>query len=134
MGAGCEVRRRFRSCSKPGIARCQYCGRNFCAEHGLRLDDGQEICARPTCQEKKTDLEPFFAYKEEVAARNQQRACGEAECASPPTGQCSKCGGLFCRRHLQERLLEQRRGSTVVREPASLCRRCLARRRLWSRT
>lgn len=133
MITSCEFRRRFRACGLPGIAICQYCGRSFCGQHGARLADGQEICARSVCQRKKADLERHFAYRESVAQRNHERLCGDANCGQAPAGQCSKCRGLFCSRHLEKREIEQRRGGTVVRVRGSLCHHCLNRRRLWSR-
>jgi len=128
----CEVRQRFRNCGQPGIAICQYCGQSFCAQHGARLADGQEICSRSTCQRKKADLERHFAYKEGVGRRNEERRCGEADCDEWPGGQCSKCGGLFCPRHLEQREVEQRRSATTTRVRGSLCRHCRKRRNLWS--
>lgn len=132
MVTTCEVRRRFRVCGQPGVAICQYCGRSFCAEHGGRLRDGQEICSRPTCQRKKADLERHLVYKEAVARRNRERLCGNGGCGQRPAGQCSKCRGFFCFRHLEERETEEGRGATVVRRRASLCRHCSRRRSLWS--
>lgn len=129
----CQFRRRFSACGRPGIAICQYCGHSFCEQHGARLADGQEICSRSLCQQKKADLQQHLVYKESVAQRNHERRCGDANCHQPPAGQCSKCRGFFCLRHLKAREIEERRGSTVVRVRASLCRRCLQRRRLWSR-
>lgn len=133
MDRACELKRRFRVCGARANGLCQYCGRAFCPEHGWRLDDGQEICSRSVCRRKKEDLEQHFAYKEAVGKRNQRQLCG-SDCEERPAGECSKCGGLYCYRHLEERELEQRRGSTVVRVRGSLCRHCNKRRRLWSRT
>ncbi len=129
----CQVRRRFRTCGQSGVATCQYCGRTFCDEHGSRLADGQEICSRSTCQQKKAELERHFLYKEVVAVRNSEQLCGVASCDQRIAAQCSKCRGLFCLRHLEERELEKRRGSSVTRQMGSLCRHCDKRRRLWAR-
>lgn len=132
MITSCEFRRRFRRCGQPGIAICQYCGRSFCGQHGSRLADGQEICRRPICRRKRADLEQHFAYKESVARRNHERLCGNANCGQPPAGQCSKCQGLFCIRHLGQRELEERRSGAVARVRGSLCRHCRWRRVVWS--
>jgi hypothetical protein len=132
MITSCQVQRLFRTCGRPGVAICQYCGRSFCEQHGDRLADGQEICRRTSCQKKKADLAQHFVYKESVARRNDERLCGAADCVRPPTGQCSKCRGFFCLRHLQDQEIEERRGSTAVRVRGSLCHNCHKRRRLWS--
>ncbi len=129
----CEVRRRFRTCGRSAVATCQYCGRTFCEQHGSQLTDGQEICGRSICQQKRAELERHFLYKETVAARNRERLCGVASCGDRIGGQCSKCRGFFCLRHVEERELEERRGFTVTRRPGSLCRHCDKRRRLWSK-
>lgn len=134
MITNCELRRRFRACGQAGIAICQYCGRSFCEEHGARLRDGQEICSRPICAQKRADLEEHTAYKQAVAQRNAERSCGREGCERQVSGQCSKCAGLFCAAHLDERAIEERRGATVVRVWGSLCPHCAKRRRLWSKS
>jgi hypothetical protein len=115
------------------MAVCQYCGRSFCAAHGERLDDGQEICGRSTCQWKKADLERHFLYRDAVAERNGGRRCGAPDCAEAPGAQCSKCKGLFCIRHLTEEDIEERRAQGVVRVRGTLCGHCRRRRGLWSK-
>ena len=130
MVARCEISRRFRKCGRPRIAVCQYCGRNFCGEHGELVEDGQEICSEATCRKKKDDLIRHFAFKEAVASRNGGRRCGEESCAAEPQHQCSKCRGLFCPSHLKERDVMTHDGS-VAR--GSVCDHCHKRRKLWSR-
>lgn len=127
----CEVKRFMRVCGQPGLAVCQYCGRAFCERHGGRHDDGQEICARDRCQRKKVELQEHFAYKNNVAARNREQLCGEPNCRAFGEGQCSKCGGLFCRGHLEAMQIEEGRGLQTVVLRASLCRHCRRRRKLW---
>lgn len=124
----------FGGCRGAAVAVCQYCGRSFCEAHGVRLEDGQEICARKRCQEKRSDLARHLAYKEAVAERNRQGLCGVAECHTRYGGQCSKCHGFYCLRHLQERQELVRKGMTTVARPASMCDHCWKRRPLWSRT
>ena len=133
MVTNCEIRVRFRGCGRAGIAVCQYCGRTFCDEHGDRLEDGQEICGRSTCQRKKEDLEQHGIYKGAVAERNRQRLCGFGDCGDGASGQCSKCQGLFCLRHLEEREIAERRDAVSVRLRVSLCRHCLKRRAIWAK-
>jgi len=130
----CEVRRRLlRACRQPASAACQYCGRDFCSEHGARSADGQEVCSRDVCREKMADLVHHFAYKEEVATRNGTGRCGQHGCRHAPSGQCSKCDGLFCLSDLEHGELDRWQDGRTVRAPASLCRHCAVRRRLWSR-
>lgn len=126
----CEISRRFRTCGRPRVAVCQYCGRNFCGEHGDQLEDGQEICNQTACGKKKEDLIRHFAFKEAVASRNAERQCGAESCAAEPQIQCSKCLGLFCDSHLKERNVETHDGA-IAR--ASVCGHCHKRRKLWSR-
>ena len=135
MMTKCEMRRRlFGRCGRSGVGICQYCGRSFCQEHGSRLEDGQEICARDICRRKHEELKEHFAYKEDVSGRNAGGACGHDGCENRPTGQCSKCGGLFCLGHLEEQEVEQGRGLTTRVVRASLCPHCRRRRALWTRT
>ncbi len=131
---GCEVRRFVRHCRQRGVAVCQYCGRTFCEQHGAKLADGQEICHRPTCQEKRAELGRHLQFKQSAAARNRERLCGLPKCDGQAGGQCSKCQGLFCLRHLKQLDVEHRRGSTVIKSRGSVCRHCRDRRRLWSRS
>ena len=113
------------------MANCQYCGDSFCAGHGERLADSQEICARPLCRRKKVDLEQHAVYKDAVAERNAGRQCGEPGCGAALESLCSKCRGSFCLRHLRVEEIDERRGNTVVRVPGALCRHCRRRRGLW---
>jgi hypothetical protein len=129
----CQVRGGFRRCGQTATAICQYCGRPFCEQHGVILDDGQEICSRDRCQRKRRDVERHLVYKREVARRNAEGLCGHPSCASPFAGQCSKCRGFFCARHLESRddLVMQR--GQQVRQRSSMCLHCWSRRGLWSR-
>lgn len=129
----CRVRRGFWPCKQTAIATCQYCGRPFCERHGVTLEDGQEICSRDRCQRKREDLERHLIYKREVARRNAQGLCGHLSCGSAFGGQCSKCRGFFCARHLESRDDLVRRGSQRVRQRTSMCLHCWSRRSLWSR-
>jgi len=126
----CEVSRRLRACGRPGVAVCQYCGRSFCSEHGDRLADGQEICYTKDCGRKKEDLIQHFAYQAAVGERNAAMHCGQERCDVQPQGECSKCRGLFCTGHLQEREVELRDGTTIR---GSVCAHCNKRRKLWLR-
>lgn len=131
MVSTCETSSFLRKCGRPGIAICQYCGSSFCDEHGDRHDDGQEICARKVCQQKKADLEHYFVYKAAVTERNESRLCGDPACEEPPLGQCSKCRGLFCAGHLEQRDIDVQRATETARVRGVLCPHCRRRRRLW---
>jgi len=128
----CELKRFARRCARPSAGTCQYCGRAFCSDHGVILDDGQEICSRSRCQRKRIDLEKHLRYKAFVRQRNVERQCGVPACQSTPTGQCSRCRGFFCSRHLANRDMQVREGRAWARHPASMCEHCWRRRPLWS--
>ena len=130
MISKCGVSRRFRACGGPGVAVYQYCGRSFCGEHGERLADGQEICHTKDCRRKKEDLIQRFAYRAAVGERNATQRCGQERCNVQPQGECSKCRGLCCASHLQQRDVEMRDGATIR---GSVCSHCNKRRKLWLR-
>lgn len=132
LSGACELKRFARRCAHPAAGTCQYCGRAFCSDHGLVLDDGQEICSRPRCQRKRVDLERHLRYKAFVRQRNAERQCGVPRCQAVPAGQCSRCRGFFCGRHLDNRDMQVREGRVWVRLPASMCEHCWRRRPLWS--
>ncbi len=130
--ASCQLKRNaLLGCGKPRAGTCQYCGRSFCAAHGDLLDDGQEICARPRCQAKKSDLSAHEAYRAAVFEKNRAGRCGEAPCEELYQGTCSKCVGFFCEAHTHERPHHViQRGQRTARM-GSLCAHCWGRRDLW---
>lgn len=131
----CEVRGFLRRCRSEALGLCQYCGRRFCAEHGVRYADGQEICGRKVCQQKAAELPHHLEYKAQVRQLNSQGHCGISGCVAPPWGQCSACGCFFCREHVQPRTRTVRVGMVIERRPTFMCDHCWdRRRRIWSRT
>lgn len=128
----CELRRLVGRCARPAAGTCQYCGRAFCGDHGVLLDDGQETCSRSRCQRKRVDLERHLRYKAFVRGRNAGGQCGVPSCEMRPSGQCSRCRGFFCGRHLLDRHVSVRQGRAWVQQPASMCDHCWRRRPLWS--
>jgi hypothetical protein len=96
------------------------------------MEDGQEICGRSRCQRKRVDLEGHLRYKAVVRRRNADNQCGLPGCQAGPGGQCSRCRGFFCNRHLADHDLWAREGRAWVRLPASMCEHCWRRRPLWS--
>jgi hypothetical protein len=132
LRGACELRRLVRRCTRPAAGTCQYCGRAFCSDHGILVDDGQEICGRSRCQRKRIDLERHLRYKAVVRQRNTDNQCGVPGCQTRPGGQCSRCRGFFCGRHLANHDLWVREGRAWVRLPASMCEHCWRRSPLWS--
>ncbi len=120
-------------CGGDSIAKCQYCGRPFCDRHGVRLKDGQEICARKECIAKRADLERHFAYKAAVGSRNDSRACGISDCGRELEAQCVRCNGLFCASHVHRREETVLENQIKVPRMATLCRHCSERRHIWVR-
>jgi hypothetical protein len=132
LRGACELRRLVRRCTRPAAGTCQYCGRAFCSDHGILVDDGQEICGRSRCQRKRIDLEKHLRYKAVVRQRNADSQCGVPGCQTGPGGQCSRCRAFFCHRHLADHDLWVREGRVWVRFPASMCEHCWRRHPLWS--
>src|SRR3970040_1966040 len=95
----CEVKGGFFRCKQAGAARCIYCGRPFCTQHGVILEDGQEICSRKSCVAKREDLVVHLAYKAVVDERNQTRRCGLDGCKAGMTGEGGSSPGFFCEKH-----------------------------------
>lgn len=129
----CEVKRGLFRCEAQSAGVCQYCGRPFCERHGVRLDDGQEVCSRRFCVAKREDLVVHLAYKEAVGVRNEQRQCGIDACLYPVSGRCVRCSGYFCGKHVDSREETIFEGPVKVRRMATLCHHCHARRPIWLR-
>ena len=129
----CELKSGFfGTCGAAAAGLCQYCGRPFCARHGVVLDDDQQVCARKVCTAKRLDLVRHLEYKAAATERNEAGACGQPGCAAPLGAQCVRCQVYFCPAHAfgrEELVLENR---VRVRRIASLCKHCADRRPLWS--
>lgn len=110
-----------------------YCGRPFCARHGVFLDEGEEVCARKYCVAKRRDLEAHLAYKEAVLVLNRQRRCGIEACGNTFTEQCSRCKCYFCRQHLEAREDAVIENDVRVTRMSSMCNHCWRRRPIWTR-
>jgi predicted nucleic acid binding AN1-type Zn finger protein len=133
MPATCQLGTFLKRCHATAIGSCQYCGRTFCSKHGQHLEENQEVCARRLCQAKVADLRDHVIYRDQARVRSARGLCGAPDCSGPRTGQCSKCGALYCERHLHNRDEVVHRGLMSFSRPASFCDHCLARRKLWSR-
>ena len=112
---------------------CQYCGRPFCPKHGQRQADGQEICSRRFCIAKRDDLVVHLVYKDVVDARNETEKCGIDGCNNAIGGQCIRCRGFYCGRHVEGREERIYQNQVLVPQLASLCRHCWQRRPIWLR-
>lgn len=132
MDKGCQFGHWMFGCRQPATGCCQYCGRRFCLRHGQHLPDGQQICLAWRCQAKFEDLTVFRSYREEVRERNERGLCGVEGCARDIWGQCSKCEGLFCARHLSRHDEAYREGRRILRRPLSTCGYCTRRLELWA--
>jgi hypothetical protein len=129
----CQVQTGFFKCKEQPVGICQYCGRAFCARHADLLEDGQEVCSRKFCVAKRQDLAKHLAYKDVVVARNETRQCGIEGCDRGVQGQCSRCKGFFCGRHVDSREETVLEGQVRVSQMATLCKHCWARRPIWVR-
>ena len=127
----CEHRGWVMGCRQPLSGQCQYCARGFCAEHGERFGEGEEVCVRGSCQAKKADLERHLVFLTVARARNREGLCGIPDCQSEHATHCQRCGPHYCVVHLQETVVtavhQGERGSDVLR----LCVHCLARVEIW---
>jgi hypothetical protein len=94
---------RLRRCGRPAVGVCQYCAAPFCAEHGARYPEDQEVCRRARCRAKYADVERFQVYRRRVHQRNAFGSCGAEGCLGALFGQCSRCKGNFCVEHVRER-------------------------------
>jgi hypothetical protein len=131
--ATCQVGGRFSRCHNPAQHVCQYCGRDFCADHAHYVQDHEAVCSRAPCRRKRDDLVVHLAYRERVHQRNQAGLCGAEECGPHPGYECSLCQGLFCGAHLTERMYPFKDGWVTVERRLSVCARCWDRRKVWRR-
>lgn len=129
----CEVGGVFRRCHGVSVAVCQYCGRDFCAEHTGKRVGEEEVCSRPRCLAKFDDLKAHIAYREQAVLRSARGICGTPGCENRRAGQCSKCQAYFCDQHLRDRTEHVREGWTRVSRPVCVCDHCAGRLKLWSR-
>ena len=129
----CQVGGRFSRCHNVAIQSCQYCGRNFCAEHAHFVQDHEAVCSRPACRRKREDLVAHLAYRDRVRQRNAAGLCGFEGCGPHPGYECSLCLGLFCDAHLSERMYPFHDGWIQTERRVSICGRCWERRKVWRR-
>ncbi|MBI2910929.1 MAG: hypothetical protein HYY05_02220 [Chloroflexi bacterium] len=128
----CQNGRWWRHCGALTAGVCQYCGQEFCRDHGELFTDGQNICGRSVCRAKFQDVIVFRGYKRQVLERNSTQECGAGGCGSPLWGVCSKCTGSFCEGHLSMHTERTRVGRSVHQRPLSVCAHCAQRLSLWA--
>ncbi len=129
--AGCEIKRLLSKCGASVVGVCQYCGRPFCAEHGEVMEDGQQVCTRKSCVEKRNDVERHLVYKEAVSKLNAELLCGVPGCRDELAGQCIRCKGFFCQHHVHGRDEMYLHNGVRTTRRSSLCQHCWARRPIW---
>ena len=132
-GRRCELKRLFGRCGREVVGSCQYCGRPFCADHGVLLEEHQEVCYRKPCVAKRDDLARHLVYGAQVSSRNESRLCGVVDCVAEPASQCSRCRGLYCLRHTSMREEAPIERGIQMSRRVSLCHHCWLRRPIWQR-
>ncbi len=129
----CAVKSFLSSCSADATAQCVYCGRPFCARHGVVLEDGEEVCSRKNCVAKREDLAHHLLYKEAALERNRGRLCGLPACSEHFSSQCNRCRSYFCNKHVFVAPDSVNEGQPLPDRPPIICRHCHERRPVWSR-
>lgn len=120
-----------RDCGREAVAACVYCGEPFCANHGVRGADYQDVCNRRSCAAKMRDLEVHLAWRLEVSHSNRVSMCAELECSERMRHACSQCRLLFCDIHVREHDVKDTRVQPARKVRALVCAHCLDRRKVW---
>ena len=118
------------ACDRPAVARCVYCGRPFCAEHGERGADHADSCSRRRCRAKRKDIAAHLEWKRRVSDSNRAAVCAHEGCGNRARRQCSRCDLLFCEQHVKDLRVAQS-GVGGRDQRASLCEHCSGRLKLW---
>jgi hypothetical protein len=129
----CAIKGFLSSCGDDATAQCVYCGRAFCAKHGVVLEEGEEICSRKNCVAKREDLARHLVYKEVVLERNRGKLCGLEVCGGQFASQCTRCRGYFCAQHVFLASDSVGEGQPLPDRPPVVCRHCYERRPVWLR-
>ncbi len=129
----CAIKGFLSSCGDDATAQCVYCGRAFCAKHGVVLEEGEEICSRKNCVAKREDLARHLVYKEVVLKQNREKLCGLEVCGEQFASQCTRCRGYFCAQHVFLASDSVGEGQPLPDRPPVLCRHCYERRPIWLR-
>lgn len=127
----CGAGGRFSRCLEPVVTTCIYCGNGFCASHTYHLQGYETVCTRKACRRKRDDIVRHEAHRARVQQRNGAGLCGEEGCGPHPGYQCSLCQGVFCERHLAQRMYPVKHGSVTLDRPLAVCAWCWGRRKIW---
>jgi hypothetical protein len=130
----CQVKAGLFKCGDSAAAMCVYCGRRFCAKHGVIRELGEEICDSKNCVAKREDLERHLVYKESVLTFNRERVCGLEVCEEEWARQCSRCRGYFCNSHVEVREMMVTDEGIQAERLVLVCRHCWERRPIWGKT
>jgi hypothetical protein len=133
-GASCEIKSGLFRCKTSAAGLCQYCGKPFCADHGVFLEEGQEVCNSKNCVAKREDVVAHLVYKEAVLIRNEATQCGIEGCDQAVGRRCGRCEGYFCARHVSAHEDTVIENEMRVERMATLCQHCWQRRPIWLRT
>jgi hypothetical protein len=120
-----------RGCGREAVTACVYCGEPFCADHGIRGPDYQDVCKRSACSAKFEDLQQHLAWRAQVSNANRVSICAEPECAERMRHACSQCRLLFCDLHIGEHDVKDTRVMPARKMRTLVCAHCLARRKIW---
>ena len=119
------------ACGREAITACVYCGEAFCANHGVRGADYQDVCKRRSCAAKLADLQAHLAWRGLSANSNRVSICAEPECAERMRHACSQCRLLFCEEHVREHDVKDTRVLPARKVRSLVCAHCLGRRKIW---
>ena len=127
----CQAGGTFSRC--PNIAQhsCQYCGRQFCANHSTFVEGLEAVCSRKRCREKRDDMVHHLAYRDRAEQLNRVGLCGVVDCNTRHVFQCSLCKAQFCEAHLSRRRYSFGDGWSRSERWVSVCPRCWDRRKIW---
>jgi hypothetical protein len=120
-----------RDCGREAVSACVYCGEPFCADHGVRGADYQDVCKRRACAAKLEDLELHLVWRVQVSHANRVSICAVLECSERMRHACSQCRLLFCEIHVREHDVKDTRVLPARKVRALVCAHCLERRKIW---
>lgn len=131
LAVRCHHSRWGRKCRRPLVGSCQYCAEGFCAEHGERFGDNEEVCAQIACQTKKHDLQAHVEFRAEARERNASESCGHPECANGLHSDCQRCEAHYCVVHLQQLIVTVSQQGEQGPEMLRICLHCVERISIW---
>jgi hypothetical protein len=133
MDDACSIPLGFlrRPCGREAVSACVYCGGAFCANHGVRGADYQDVCKRRACAAKLEDLQEHLVWRGQVSHANNVSMCAEPDCAERMRHACSQCRLLFCDAHVAERDLKDTRVLPARKMRLLVCAHCFGRRKIW---